>query len=73
MKRESVAFGLAVLMITALPGFSEGKIILKTQRDKVSYAIGYDIGSDFKEKSIGINPNVLLKELQTPFQDPQGP
>jgi len=63
MKKESVAFGLAVLMITALPGFSEGKIILKTQRDKVSYTIGYGIGSDFKEKSISINPDAFLKGI----------
>lgn len=37
---------------------------LKTEKDKVSYSIGLSIGSNFKNQSIDINPEVLLKGIK---------
>ena len=43
----------------ASTGFSQGKIELKDEKDKVSYSIGLDIGSTFKKQSMDINMEVL--------------
>lgn len=37
---------------------------LKTEKDKVSYSIGLDIGSTFKKQDMDIDPAALLKGLQ---------
>ncbi|OPY88064.1 MAG: Outer membrane protein MIP precursor [Syntrophus sp. PtaU1.Bin208] len=63
MKKESAAAALVFFLLTALPAFSADKVVLKTQKDKVSYAIGCNIGNDFKQKSIDINPNALLQGI----------
>jgi len=39
------------------------KQIFKTQKDKLSYSIGWDIGNSFKKQSIDINPDILLKGI----------
>jgi len=39
------------------------KQIFETQKDKVSYSIGWDIGNSFKKQSIDINPDILLKGI----------
>jgi FKBP-type peptidyl-prolyl cis-trans isomerase FklB len=41
-----------------------GDVKLKTQKDKISYAIGMDIGSNFKKNSIDVDPDVLLKGMR---------
>jgi len=43
----------------ASTGFSQGKIELKDEKDKVSYSIGLDIGSTFKKQSMDINMEIL--------------
>ncbi len=44
---------------------SEGEnLVLKTQKDKVSYIIGMDIGKNFKRQSIDIDPDILAKGLK---------
>lgn len=37
---------------------------LKTQKDKVSYSIGLDIGKNLKNQSIEIDPNLLARGIQ---------
>ncbi|HCJ67322.1 MAG TPA: hypothetical protein DHV62_08390 [Elusimicrobia bacterium] len=34
--------------------------VLESQKDKVSYSIGWDIGNSFKKQSIEINPDILF-------------
>ncbi|SEM18348.1 FKBP-type peptidyl-prolyl cis-trans isomerase FklB [Syntrophus gentianae] len=63
MKKESAAAALVFFLFTALPAWSADKVVLKTQKDKVSYAIGCNIGNDFKQKSIDINPNAFLQGM----------
>jgi FKBP-type peptidyl-prolyl cis-trans isomerase FklB len=44
--------------------FAEDKELLKSQKDKVSYIIGADIGGNLKKQSIDINPEILMKGLK---------
>jgi FKBP-type peptidyl-prolyl cis-trans isomerase FklB len=47
---------------------AEEKLVLKNQKDKVSYSIGLNIGrnlaNDLKKQSIDIDPNILAKGIQ---------
>jgi len=43
---------------------AEEKLVLKNQKEKVSYIIGMDIGGDLKKQSIDIDPNILAKGIQ---------
>jgi FKBP-type peptidyl-prolyl cis-trans isomerase FklB len=47
---------------------AEEKLLLKNQKDKVSYAIGLNIGrklaNDLKKQSIDIDPSILTKGIQ---------
>lgn len=37
---------------------------LKTQKDRVSYVIGMDIGTNLKKQSIDVNPDLLFKGIK---------
>ncbi len=43
------------------------KVELKTQKDKVSYSIGLDIGNNLKRQSVDINPDAFAKGLKDAF------
>jgi FKBP-type peptidyl-prolyl cis-trans isomerase FklB len=43
---------------------AEEKLVLRNQKEKVSYIIGMDIGSNLKKQSIDIDPNILAKGIQ---------
>jgi len=43
---------------------AEENLLLKSQRDKVSYIIGMDIGKNFKNQSIDIDPDILAKGIK---------
>ncbi|MBI5196011.1 MAG: FKBP-type peptidyl-prolyl cis-trans isomerase [Nitrospirae bacterium] len=53
----------AVILLVFLSGITAAgeEPALKTQKDKVSYAIGLKIGTDIKNQSIDIDPNILAK------------
>ena len=61
---------IAVLSIVFLAGSvyaeekAEQKSILKSQRDKVSYGIGMDIGNSLKSQSIDIDPDILSSGIK---------
>lgn len=54
---------LAVALAVA-PALAEEKQELKSQKDKLSYSIGLDIGTNFKNQSIEINPDILAEGLK---------
>jgi FKBP-type peptidyl-prolyl cis-trans isomerase FklB len=60
--KKSTLFIAAVLL--AAPAFAQEKAELKTEKDKVSYSIGLDIGNTFKKQEMDIDPAALLKGLQ---------
>lgn len=43
---------------------AEEKLILKDQKDKVSYSIGTNIGNSFKKQSMDINPDALVQGIK---------
>ena len=43
---------------------AEEKLVLKNQKEKVSYIIGMDIGGNLKKQSIDMDPNILAKGIQ---------
>jgi FKBP-type peptidyl-prolyl cis-trans isomerase FklB len=61
---------IAVLSIVFLAGSvyaeekAEEKSVLKSQRDKVSYIIGMDIGNNIKNQSIDIDLDILSRGLK---------
>jgi len=47
--------------------YAEEKSILKTQKDKVSYSIGLDIGKNMNRQSLDIDPDILAKGIKDGF------
>jgi FKBP-type peptidyl-prolyl cis-trans isomerase FklB len=43
---------------------AQEKLVLKNQKEKVSYIIGTDIGSNLKRQSVDVDPNVLARGIQ---------
>src|SRR4030043_1620708 len=43
---------------------AEEKLVLRNQKEKVSYIIGTDIGGNLKRQSIDIDPNILARGVQ---------
>ena len=56
--------GLIVLGLSGPQQATQQKTALKTQKEKVSYSIGLDIGRNFKEREIDINPDLLLRGIK---------
>jgi FKBP-type peptidyl-prolyl cis-trans isomerase FklB len=44
--------------------YAEEKLVLKNQKDKMSYIIGMDIGNNLKKQSIDVDPNILTKGVK---------
>jgi len=62
MKRK-VLVGLGILLLVSQV-YGEEKLILKSQKEKMSYIIGMDIGNNLKKQSIDIDPNILGKGVK---------
>jgi len=43
---------------------AQENLVLKSQKDKVSYIIGMDIGNNLKKQSIDIDPNILARGVK---------
>jgi len=48
---------------------AEERLILKDQKDKVSYSIGIDIGNTLKKQSIDVNPEALTQGIKDSFSN----
>ncbi|TAN40981.1 MAG: FKBP-type peptidyl-prolyl cis-trans isomerase [Nitrospirae bacterium] len=57
---------VAAVCVMAMAGtvLAEEQAALKTQKDKVSYIIGMDIGNNFKKQGIEIDADMLMKGLK---------
>jgi FKBP-type peptidyl-prolyl cis-trans isomerase FklB len=62
MKLQVMA-ALGILFL-ALQVSAEENLVLKNQKDKVSYIIGTEIGKNFKKQSIDIDPDVLTRGIK---------
>ncbi len=65
MKKNLVVFAVMLFVVgLALVESGCAKQSLKTKKDKVSYSIGWDIGSSFKKQSIDMNFDALLMGIK---------
>ena len=57
---------IAVLGILVLVSQVDGKenVVLKNKKDKISYVIGMDVGSNLKKQSIDVDPDILIKGIK---------
>ncbi len=55
---------LCIMMLAGNPAFAGEKDELKTQKDKLSYAIGMDMGGSLKRNSIDVDVDALVKGLK---------
>jgi FKBP-type peptidyl-prolyl cis-trans isomerase FklB len=57
---------LVILCVLFLGGsvFADEKFELKDNRDKVSYSIGMNIGSNMKRQSVDVNPDALVQGIR---------
>ncbi len=56
----------AVFVVLFLAGtiYAEGDSVLKTERDRVSYSLGLNIGNNLKGQSIDIDPDVFSRGIK---------
>jgi len=62
--RWVAAFGIVLLAGTA---WAEETVVLKTQKDKVSYGIGMNIGKNLKRDAIDVDADLVSKGLRDAF------
>jgi FKBP-type peptidyl-prolyl cis-trans isomerase len=55
---------LGFSLFAASAGAADNTSILKTQKDKVSYSVGLDMGRTLKSQSIEVDPSVVARGLQ---------
>jgi len=64
--------GRALILTLTLPAFSSDERVtaavqdataIKSQREKRSYALGVEVGKDFRKKSVDVDPDLFLKGL----------
>jgi len=61
-----VMAGLGILFLVSQV-YAEENLVLKNQRDKVSYSIGMAMGKDLKKQLIDIDPDILAKGIKDAF------
>lgn len=61
MKRIFIS---ALVISVALPAFAQEKPPLKDLKDKVSYAVGLNVGSNFRKQGQDLNPDAVLAGLK---------
>ena len=66
--RHIIATVLVLCMLFGLAVAGE-KRTFKNDQEKVSYSIGYQVGSDFKRQQVNINPEILVKGIEDGLAD----
>ncbi|MDK9707601.1 MAG: FKBP-type peptidyl-prolyl cis-trans isomerase [Desulforhopalus sp.] len=66
IERIALAFGILLAANTVL---ASETLELKTSKEKVSYAIGMDMGNSLKKNGVDINPDVLAKAIKDVLTD----
>ena len=49
------------------------KPVLKEEKDRVSYSVGYQIGGDFKQQRMDIDPDAFLKGIEDALAETEPP
>ncbi len=66
MKLLTVLLGIFLIVN---PGFAEDDAVLKTEKDKLSYAIGMNIGNNLKRQSLELNPEIVSQGIRDSLTD----
>lgn len=61
---RSVWIAVLGILIITVSAWAEEKTTLKDQKEKVSYIIGLDIGTNLKRQSVEIDTDILMKGLK---------
>ncbi len=61
--RTVLAIALSTMLFAGCAN-AGGDTMLKNEKDKVSYSIGLNIGSNFKSQSVDSNPDILIKGIK---------
>jgi len=56
--------GILCVLLVPVHGWAQDSAILKTQRDKVSYSMGLDIGRMFKMQEVDVDLELVTKGLK---------
>lgn len=64
---KSPVFAVLCLVFLASLAIAEEKSVFKSEKEKISYSIGMDIGNNMKKQSIDIDPDTLAKGLKDSF------
>ena len=65
--RLFLAFAVSVILLTGCN--DKGDTVLKTDKDKLSYALGMDIGGSLKSQSIEIDPDKFAQGVKDMVED----
>jgi len=65
---KSLTVLLAIFLIVNF-GFAEEDAVLKTEKDKLSYAIGMNIGNNLKKQSLELNPEIVSQGIRDSLID----
>jgi FKBP-type peptidyl-prolyl cis-trans isomerase FklB len=55
---------ILVILLLATPAVAQKKVELKSEKDKLGYSIGFDMGSSIKRNGIDVDPRILTKAIQ---------
>jgi len=62
---RTCAWTLVISMVLFLGvGIAADKPEVKEEKDRISYSVGYQVGSDFKRQGVELNPELLVKGIQ---------
>lgn len=61
---NNVLGAILVILLLATPAFAEKKVVLKTAKDKLSYSIGFDMGTSIKRNEVDVDPNIVTEALK---------
>ena len=66
MKILIAVFGIMLLVNT---GYTEENTVLKTEKEKLSYSIGMDIGKSLKKQALDVDPDILTRGIKDTFSE----
>ena len=68
---RSLMVGVLCVLLVAVHGMAQDSAILKTQRDKVSYSMGLDIGRMFKMQGVDVDLELVTRGLKDAYTGSQ--
>ena len=71
--RSQLITSLIILLSFSSAAYAEEAAFLKTQKDKVSYLIGRDMGSNFKDQSIDVDTDIFMKGFKDALSGNKSP